>query len=491
MVFASIKSLVRHTAIYSIGDVFAKGLPFLLVFIYARKLTAEDNGIISVAFAFIGFSAVFYSLGINQALIRYLSGQDDPAARRERFSTAFWTLFTVGLILSGALVAWAGPLSRILWESRVPSLVFYLMAAVIFLDALNEPLFTVCRARQRSGTYAGVKLAQHTLQMGLTAYLILGRGQGAMAVFWANLGSSAFAFLALSPVWWRNLRPTYVLTAARELLSFGLPFVPSAFAAMIVSLSDKFLVRFYLGLDDAGIYGVTYKLGVPMLLVVRAFRSAWAPAVLSESDTDEGRRLCTRVASYFTVTAVFMALCISAFAPELIALVAGANAPIYLPGRHVVSVVNLAFLFYGFYVILTAGVYVGTRTGMLPAIVGAGAALNILLNILLIPRIGFIAAAWSTVAAYVLMAVLLYLSTRRFYPVAFEYGRLAKVAVAGVVVYIATSGYVHDTTAAGVAARAIFLLGYPVILWGWRFVSPQEWHELQSMFQLPRHRAET
>ena len=483
MIFDRIRSLARHTAVYGIGDVLGRAVSVLLLPLYTRMLSTEDNGVLILTFAFIPFCAVFYAMGIHQALIRRLSTGGGPDLQARRFSTAFWTILSVSLLLSALLWAAAAPLSRLLLSSAAYTDVFRMVSVVIFLDALGETFFTLCRAQQRSAVYAWVRLTQHTLQIGLTIFLIAGMGYGLRAVFWSNIASSAFAFLALLPVAWPNLRRVYDFCAIRDLLGFGLPFVPSTVAVLLTELSDRFLVKFYVGLEGAGIYGVAYKFGLPVLLVVRALRLAWAPAVLAVPDPQEARALCARVTTYFAVVAAFLVLCIAIFAREMILLVTGANAPTYLAGQGVVPLVALAYLCNGLYVLLTAGVYAEGRARVLPGIVGAGAAVNIVLNVLLLPRIGFMAAAWNTLAAYGLMALLLYLSMRRSYPVPFEYRRLAKVAIAGAVIYLTALSYAHDTTPAGIAARATFLLGYPLILWGWNFFEPGEWKDIRSMFR--------
>ena len=470
--FSRIKSLAQHTAVYGMGDLLGRAVSILLVPIYARHLTPADNGILSLVFAFIGFSAVFYSLGLNPALIRLLSGKTDLGKHRAAFSSAFWALFATGVILSSLVWTNAGSLAHHLLGSSDYSAIFELIAAVVLLDALSEPLFTLCRARQRSFHYAIVRVIQHTLQLGLTAYFIAILGRGPIAVFEANLISSLFALIVMFPVGLRLIRPTFDMRALRELLRFGLPFVPSAFAFLIISLSDRFLIRFFLDLDDLGIYGITYKLGLPIFFVVKAFRSAWAPAVLDETEEEETRQMCARVTTYFTLFGIFGCLILATFAHEIIVLIAGDNAPTYLEGIRVVPIVGLAFFFHGLYIILTAGVYAEGRAGSLPFIVGTGACVNIAINIFLLPKIGFIAAAYSTLIAHVLMAVLLFLIVRRFYPVPYEYRRLGKICVAGAVVFIVLSPHLHDTSIEGVIARVIFVAGYPLILWGWRFFTP-------------------
>ena len=488
MIFTAIKSLARHTAIYSVGELLGRAINILLLPLYLRYLSTEEMGVQTLVFVSIAFCSAFYSLGLNQALVRHLSGKDDPAVYRSAFSSVFWTLLGVSLVLSALLWAWAKPLARIFLDAEAYRDVFQLLAVIIFLDTLSEPLFTLCRTRQRSTTYTVARFLQYSLQMGLTVYLIVGLGYGVRAIFWSNIASSSFAFLMLLPVCLQNLRLVYDSGAVRQLLAFGLPFVPSALAALVISLSDRFLVKFFLNMEAVGIYEAVYKFGVPMNLFIRAFRSAWAPAILAIPDAEEARTVCARVTTYFAAGAVFFFLCVSTFSRELIMLAAGSNASDYLSGQGVIPLIILSYALYGIYVILTAGVYAKGRAKILPVTVGAGAVANVGINLFLIPRIGFIAAAWSSLAAYGLMSLFLYIGVRRFYPVPYEYKRLAKIGVAGAVAFLSASNYAHDTTLAGSVTRGIFLLGYPLILWGWHFFDPQEWQYLRGVLRLSRKR---
>lgn len=481
-----IRSLARHTAVYSLGDFGGRSVGLILLPVYIRMLTTADNGLISVGFAFLGFSAVFYSLGLNQALIRYLSGVDEDHVRAgERFSTALVALLAVGVVVSSLTWTFASPIANVVLGSPDNADIVQMIAVIVFLDTLSEPVFTLCRARQQSTRYALIRLFQHAGQILLIAYLIVFEGAGVRAVFAANIASSVFALVAISPAAFGLLRPVFRPALLRDLLVFGLPFVPSAISALIISLSDRFLLEHYLGLDALGVYGVLFKFTIPTLLIVRAFRSAWAPGVLAVRDAEEARSVCARVTTYFVAAAGGLLLLVTGFGRDLILLVGGANAFHYLPGYPLLPILTLGHLLYGIYVILTAGVYAEGRTRMLPGVVAAGAGLNLAINLVMIPRIGYIAAAWSTLAANALMVALLYANTHRFYPVAYEFRRIGKAAIAAATVVLAYSWAPDDVAPAATATRGAVFLAYPVILWGWNFLRPGEWQDLRSLFARP------
>lgn len=478
--FSRLISLIRHTAIYGTGDLLGRVVAIVLVPIYARHLSLNDNGVVSLVFALIGFSAIFYSLGLNPALVRILSGNTPLPDKQKAFSSAYWTLICLGLCLSTLIYLNAHSLAQSILNNAEHAHIFYYISGILILDALSEPFFTLCRAQKRSTLYTLIRLVQYTLQLGLTAYLIAVEGKGAEAVFQANLISSFFAFIAICPTGLSTLKLVFDNNALRDLLTFGLPFIPSAVSVLIINLSDRFLVNYLLGVEALGIYGITYKLGLPVFLAIKAFRAAWAPSVLESDDIEQTSQMCAKITTYYMVLGSFLCLILAAYAHEFIQLIAGENASSYLPGKNVVPIVGLAFFVYGLYVILTAGVYIHGRAKALPAIVGVGALLNIVFNLVFLPQWGFVAAAWSTLAAYTVMVALLYYFVQKFYPVPYEYGRLGKIAIAGIIVYIAMSDTLSDTSSHGTVARTIFLLGYPLILWGWRVVEPKELKQLAT-----------
>jgi O-antigen/teichoic acid export membrane protein len=474
-----ILNLFRHTLTYGFGDIAGRAVAVILLPIYARLLTDVENGQIAIGFALVGFCAVFYSLGLNQALIKYLSGATDADTdrSRQRFSSAFWLLTGVASVVSATIYVLADRLAAWVLGGPEDGDIVRMLAIIVLLDTLSEPVFSLCRAQQRSTRFALTRLCQHTIQISLIAYLIAIEGWGVRSVFVANIVSSSFALITMIPVALPALRLTFNPTLLRELLTFGIPFVPSAVSLLVISLSDRLLIEHFLGLQALGVYSITFKIALPMLVIVRAFRSAWAPGLLAVSDPEQARHVCARVTTYFVGAASFLILVVIAFNRELVTLIAGDNAATYLPGAEIVPIVTFSHFLHGFYVILTAGVFAEGRSRVLPLVVVAGAVVNIGLNLVFIPQYGYLAAAWSTVAANASMALLLYVNTRRFYPVPFEFGRIAKALSAAVLVSFSLN--IDDPTFEGTLAKGLILLAYPIILSGWNFIEPGEWHSLQ------------
>ena len=135
-------------------------------------------------------------------------------------------------------------------------------------------------------------------------------------------------------------------------------------------------------------------------------------------------------------------------------------------------VVLLGYLFLGIYNNLIAGIYIEKKTGHLPLITAAGAVVNIAVNFALIPVMGMMGAALATLAAYLVMAGVLYLVVRRFYPVEYEWKRIGIIALAGAAVFAAYMYVPHPLPA--LLWKFLLVLLFVALLGAFGFFNKEE-----------------
>jgi O-antigen/teichoic acid export membrane protein len=204
-------------------------------------------------------------------------------------------------------------------------------------------------------------------------------------------------------------------------------------------------VQIMRGLTDeahVGIYRANYRLGIAMMVFVSMFEYAWRPFFLQYGSKPDAKQVFARVLTYFTVAAAALFLLVSFFVEPLAHFQILGRTVIdsrYWSGLTIVPIVLAAYIFNGWYTNFIAGVYLEKRMKQLPWITGVAAASNIVGNFILIPMYGITGAAWATFISYALMAGLLYSSTRRYFPVKYEWGRIMLIAGATLVVFGAES----------------------------------------------------
>jgi O-antigen/teichoic acid export membrane protein len=174
---------------------------------------------------------------------------------------------------------------------------------------------------------------------------------------------------------------------------------------------------------------------------------------------------------------------LSAIAADLLALVVG---PAYAAGAGVIAWTAVGVLLQGVYLLTSIGLNITKHTKYYPVSTIAGAACNVVLNFVLIPRFGIIGAAWANAAAYGLQTAVAYTLSQRFYPIEYEAGRLLRVSAAAVVAYGAARAIPSTGPLAGVLLRGTMVVGVmAALLAATGFFRPDEMRVLQSIRRRP------
>ena len=209
------------------------------------------------------------------------------------------------------------------------------------------------------------------------------------------------------------------------MLAFGIPTVFTLLCTRVIDLSDRQIILRFLGDSELGRYSVSYTLGmVGIMVFVNSFRLGWQPFFLSLKDNPNARNLFSRVATYYAMFIGMALLGITLFRKEIFILYAS-KLPVSL--AEIVPFVSCAYVFFGFYIIMLAGIFIREKTWLLPVVTFTGAALNLGLNFIFIPALGIIGAAYSTVIAYFVMVIILYGMSFHVYRVDYEFKRLGVV----------------------------------------------------------------
>jgi O-antigen/teichoic acid export membrane protein len=243
-------------------------------------------------------------------------------------------------------------------------------------------------------------------------------------------------------------------------LVYSLPLIPHAAASWILDLSDRALLTRFVSLADVGRYTLGYQLGGAISIVVAAFNMEWTPFVfrkLSQPDTDLAR--LARLATYYWYVLVFVGLGIALFAGVAVYYFI---APSYRSAVSIIPLATVSGVLNGAYIIPVTFLFWQKATTRIPMITLVSALVNVGMNLLLIPRVGMIGAAWATAVAYVVMVVLCWRMAQGVTPFPYEYGFAIRTIIAGVALFFAGNWFAY--TGAGVFGRLLCLLLFPVAL---------------------------
>ena len=487
--FSQIKRLSADTAVYGISTIIGRFLTFLLVPFYTNVLTTSQYGIVANVFAYVAFFNVLYNYGMESAYFRYASSLE-PGDPKETFSTPFFSLLVTSLLFSGLMAAFAVPLTHFFLIAESSYRIIHYTAGILFCDAVVVVPYASLRLANRAKLFASLKIINIVANVTFNIIALLWLKWGVEGIFLSGLASAAVSLVLLIPHIVRNSTWKFSGTLYSSLLKFGLPYVPVGLSGMVLQVIDRPMLKAFTNDSNVGIYQANYRLGIFMNLITSMFDYAWKPFFLSHAKDDNPKTLFSRVMTYFLLLMGGIFLAGSLFISDLVRIsVFGRHIihPEYWGGLGVVPVVLLAYLFGGISIHLNAGIFIEKKTAHLIWTSAIAAVSNIVANFFLIPRWGFMGAAYATLLSYSLGALTLFFVAQRFYRVDYEYARLVKIAVSLGVVYgakIIADQYGVDS----IAVKSGLLCLWPAVLFLFGFFDSNELSRISALLGLRKER---
>jgi O-antigen/teichoic acid export membrane protein len=479
MLVAHLKTLARHAAIYGSADVFTNVINFILVPIITRHLSPSDYGALGILLLFGAMSKILFRMGLDSAFFRIYYDQGTEHDRRLFTTTTLAATGTLSFSLFAVSALLAEPIGRILLGPGQGTLVI-LVAADTLLTGFTFLPMNLFRIQGRAGYFTVASVLRNALNLGLKVALVVS-GWGVAGVLWSDVLSSVVFAVALAPMLLGHLGRGFSWGMLRKAASFGLPKVPHGLAYQALNLADRKLLDLLSTRAEVGLYHVAYMFGTGVKFFLSAFELAWVPFAYSLLKRADAPTILARIVTQAAGVLVAVGLLIAVLAREILTLM---TDPTYHAAYPVVPVVVLAYVIQGFFSMTGIGIGISKRAYYYPILSFAGAATNIGLNLLVIPRFGKMGAAWATVAGYAVLTGLGYYFGNRHYPIPFEWGRIGRIVLAAVVCF-GISTLAGDSLQAGLPIKLLALGLFPLMLYALGYFRASEIQALRRLVARP------
>lgn len=487
----SVSELIRRlsaaTANYGLGSVLPQILGFVLIPVYTRVLSSNDYGIADLTSAVGALLFVVLRLGMGGSITRFYYEQDNERSVSEYISTVlyFLTAWSIGV---GLLVTLIGDT---VWRVFEPGVAFYPYVVIgIWTAVLGVPadaLRRVLQVREMSRQHSILTVSSAFLSLGLTVVFVLFLRMGVIGMLLASLIRAAVVYV----VTWILLRKDLVLTIQwqnlRSSLRYGLPMVPHHFFGWLQTLSDRLFLAHYSTLTAVGLYGMGFRIVLPLRILLDAFGLAWSPLYFSQKKKlgDASAAPLGRLTTLALLALLFVAVSTVALARDAIVLLLPER---YHASHTVVPALVSATVAMAVLKLIVPALYYAKRTGLAAMASCAAAAANIVFCLMFVPRYGAIGAAWSScLSSTISLAVAAYCVFRVARPT-YEWGRLARLAALCVATLCATTAtrWMELSPATNLILRAtICLTLYPLGALALRIVSLDEIPFLRKEIKVP------
>ena len=462
---AELKSLAKDTAIYGLSSIVGRFLNYLLVPLYTHYMPKDsgDYGVSTNVYAYTALILVILTFGMETTLFRFAN--DEREKPDTVFSTAFATVGMLTAVFLLLLFGFISPISNYLGYGNHHEYLL-MMGVVVALDALQAIPFSFLRYQKRPIRFAALKLLFIILSIGLNIvyFVFLGKTD-VYYVFFINLLCTGFITLLFIPdlfkIEWR-----FDVSLLRRMFRYSWPILVLGIAGILNQVADKIIFPLvYPDEADAnvqlGIYGSCVKIAMIMAMITQAFRYAYEPIVFAKSKDSDKNEYYAKAMKYFLIFTLLAFLCVVGWMPVLQYII-GAD---YREGLRVVPIVMVAEIMMGIYFNLSFWYKLIDKTIYGAWFSLAGCIVLFAVNLLFIPRYGYMACAWGGVAGYGTAMTLSYIVGQRKNPINYPLRDMFLYVVLTAVLLVGAT-FVNDHLSqwAALAVNTLLILLFVAVL---------------------------
>ncbi len=486
-----LKKLLGQTAVYGLSSIIGRLLNYLLVPLFTRAFLPYQYGVVAELYAYVGFFIVFLTLGLETGFFRFSEKNLKPATV---FSTALLPIIFTSVAFIALFTLFSQPIANFIKYPDNKEYVTW-FALIIGFDVLASIPFAKLRQEGKAVKFAVFKFTNIFINIaGNIFFLILAKENaneflqqfhvaafsnfysdrvGVGYIFISNLAASGAIILLFIPDLLRS-KFQFSKDLLRQMLIYSAPLLLAGLAGIANEVLDRILLKVLIitpiGVVDSqkyimaqiGIYGANYKLSILMTMFIQAFRYAAEPFFFKQNKEKKSRQVYADVMKYFVIFCLVIFLGVTLF----IDLAKGFISEPYWAGLKIVPILLFANLFLGIIYNLSVWYKLTDKTKYGAGFALLGLSVTLILNVILIPKFGYIGAAWATFFCYFSMMIASYLFGQKHFKI--NYPILKIIAYSGLALFIYfgfnyfeyASAFVKYGVASGGIILFISLTGY-------------------------------
>lgn len=398
------EKLAKNSAIFAISNFADKVLKILIVPLYTYVLTTEEYGEIDLITNLISLIVPIITLYIQDATLRFIIDKQYNSSDIISTSLKVVTIGNLVLLLSIPILIIVGKINQ-----------YYIwMYAIIITQGISLVLEQYARGIGRVKEFAINGIIKTIITLGLNIVLLVVLKIGVSGYFISILVSyigSILYLLLTTKVYKEIVFKSNNKKLLKEMLAFSIPLLPSILAWWIMNVSDRYMILYYLGASQNGIYAIASKIPTVLSTISTIFFQAWQLSAFEEANSKERDEFYNKIFNIFSIMMFCSVSIILVFLKPIIKIVIESS---YYESWQYTPFLLLGVAFSNF------SVFIGTNYSVQKKTKGAftstiiSTVINIVANLALIPLIGVNGAAIATCISYVVLFFVRKRDTREY-----------------------------------------------------------------------------
>ena len=425
-----VRKLAQQTLIYGFGTIVPRFLNYgILTFFYTRIFNRSEYGVVTELYAWMVLLLVVLTYGMETGFFRFSQEKDNY---EKVYSTALISLFVTSTLFVLFVFVFITPVSALLNYNNNHDYI-RMFAAIVAIDSFCAIPFARLRKENRPIVFSFIKIMNVIVTISVVIFLLIiapniynsshgwfrkiyNPDYGVGYVFLANLIGSTVTLIMLVPFIIKT-KIVFYREVWLKMLNYSFPLLIAGLSGSINDTLDKVILRRMIGeetgLQTVGVYGAGYKIAVLMALFIQMFRFAAEPFFFERAKYDNAKETYAFVMKYFVIIMLLVYLFINMYISGIQYIVGEKFREAII----VVPIISMAYLLYGIYINHSIWFKLNdlTRFGIYITLIGA--AITVVINVLLIPVYGYMASAWAHVASYGTMIIISFIFAEKRYKV--------------------------------------------------------------------------
>ncbi|WP_297623786.1 polysaccharide biosynthesis C-terminal domain-containing protein [uncultured Rikenella sp.] len=419
-----LRKLASQTAVYGVSAILSKFLNYLLTPYLTRILTEQVYGQVNLLYGIIPFANVVLTMGLATGYFRYAAKCQTLGEKRRLFTTTWGTVALMATLFGVIMALCNGELAEVM---RLDPVCIAAMTALIVVDNVAAIPLAALREEGKAVYYTVVNVTGVGVNVAACVWFysrVPGAVESPLWVVAANLIASTVSLLLLLPHSLRLLSTAFSTRLLRSIFTYSIPLMMAGIMGVAGDFIDRQLIYFMLPVEIAdaelGVYTAVAKIAALLMIFRQIYTLGAEPFFLQGFSKEDFRTANAEATKYFTIAGIAIFLVLSLFAREF-AYIVGSD---FRSGMGILPLLLLANLLAGILVNLSFWYKAADKTRVAIYITGSGVAITLVLNLLLIPSMGYHGAAVARVVSMLAMVAASYFLCRKYFPVPFDLRRI-------------------------------------------------------------------
>lgn len=398
---------------YSIVNIINAAVPFLLLPILTTYLAPNEYGLLSLIQLLMVISLPILLMNTAGLLtIEYSRLSFDKF--QTLLSTLFW-IPIVGFILLECIFFYLEEF--IVKYFHIPSDYIFLIPLFVLVQAIPTIVPIIFQAKKQPLNFGKYKISLTIVNLLLSLLFVVVFNYSWEGRLWGIIGAfSVFSLIGIVILIKLNLlRFKFDLGFLKEALHFGIPLIPHSIAGVFLAMSDRVFLANMLGNDAVGIYSVAFQVASAVAIIMTSINQAWAPTLfekLNNNPTLENKRKIVKE-TYKIMLGMVLVTTIFILSSSLIFQLFINEA--FSSAVELSQLIAVAFLFQGFYFMITNYIFFSKKTYFLSYITLLSVIIIFIANYFLIPEFGIYGAAYAMLISWIIFFIITWIVSNKIY----------------------------------------------------------------------------